>query len=131
MVAQIRRGDFSFMLPEHRSRRGFALDGLFDLNWDSVTPNVGCFSPGERDALQRRPSTINFTVVIGPVTVTNFVSLFSALHIYVYAGNSTLSSSPGVSVATPGQTRRTSFLPLERLQTSTLQADAGRYMETL
>ena len=37
-----------------------------------------------------------------------------------------LSSTPRVLGATPGQTRRTRFLLLERIQTNTLQADSGR-----
>ena len=37
-----------------------------------------------------------------------------------------LSSTPDVSGATPGQTRRTRFFPLERLQTNTLQAELAK-----
>ena len=37
------RGDFSFILPGHRSRRSFTLN-VYDFNRDSVTPNVGCCS---------------------------------------------------------------------------------------
>ena len=46
-----RRGDFSLILHQHRSRPGFTLDGLCDLNWDSVTPNVGVLFNGRRWAI--------------------------------------------------------------------------------